>query len=42
MSDDHAAIWDEFKDAVNMTPAALRKHLDSEDSKTSAQKKGGR
>lgn len=41
MADDHATIWDEFKDAVNMTPAALRKHLDSEESQEVGQKKGG-
>jgi len=41
MADDHATIWDEFKDAVNMTPAALRKHLDSEESKEVGQKKDG-
>ena len=41
MSDDHATIWDEFKDAVNMTPSALRKHLDSEESKEVGQKKDG-
>ena len=40
MADDHATIWDEFKDAVNMTPAALRKHLDSEESQEVGQKKG--
>ncbi len=41
MADDHATTWDEFKDVVNMTPAALRKHLDSEESKQVGQKKGG-
>ncbi len=39
--DDHAATWADFNEAVNMTPAALKKHLDSEASKEVGQKKGG-
>ena len=33
MTDDHAADYARFKEAVNMTPAALETWLDSEDSK---------
>ncbi|WP_156679980.1 DUF3140 domain-containing protein [Sphingomonas profundi] len=33
MSDDHAEIYRDFNDAVNMTPAALETFLDSDDSK---------
>ncbi len=39
--DDHAKTWDDFSAAVNMTPAALKKHLDSEASKEVGQKDGG-
>ncbi|MBL7309307.1 DUF3140 domain-containing protein, partial [Escherichia coli] len=37
--DDHAATWKDFNEAVNMTPAALKKHLDSDASKEVGQKK---
>ncbi len=33
-TDDHDTIYKNFKDAVNMTPAALEKWLDSDDSKS--------
>lgn len=32
-SDDHATTYDEFKQAVNMTPAALEKWLGTEESR---------
>lgn len=32
-TDDHAKIYDDFKEAVNMTPAALEKWLATDDSK---------
>ncbi|GJD58320.1 DUF3140 domain-containing protein [Methylobacterium dankookense] len=38
---DHAETWKDFNAAVNMTPAALRKHLDSEASKAVGQKTDG-
>ncbi|GJD87378.1 hypothetical protein BHAOGJBA_0880 [Methylobacterium hispanicum] len=38
---DHAETWTAFNEAVNMTPAALRKHLDSEDSREVGQKSDG-
>ena len=34
MADDHGEIATSFKEAVNMTPAALEKWLDSEESKS--------
>ena len=34
MADDHGEIAKSFKEAVNMTPAALEKWLDSEESKS--------
>ena len=33
MADDHAQIDKDFREAVNMTPAALEKWLDTDDSK---------
>ncbi|KST57837.1 DNA-binding protein [Methylobacterium sp. GXS13] len=39
--DDHAATWSDFNEAVNMTPAALRKHLDGAASQEVGQKKDG-
>ncbi|TXN41116.1 DUF3140 domain-containing protein [Methylobacterium sp. WL7] len=39
--DDHAQTWSAFNDAVNMTPAALRKHLDGTASREVGQKKDG-
>lgn len=39
--DDHAKTWDDFGAAVNMTPAALKKHLDSEASQAVGQKTDG-
>lgn len=39
--DDHAQTWSAFNDAVNMTPAALRKHLDGAASRAVGQKKDG-
>ena len=39
--DDHAKTWSEFSEAVNMTPAALRKHLDGAASQAVGQKKDG-
>ena len=38
---DHAQTWKDFGEAVNMTPAALKKHLDSEASQSVGQKDGG-
>ncbi|MCJ2016335.1 DUF3140 domain-containing protein [Methylobacterium sp. E-065] len=38
---DHAETWKDFNEAVNMTPAALKKHLDSEASQEVGQKKDG-
>lgn len=38
---DDAKTWDAFNEAVNMTPAALRKHLDSEASQAVGQKTDG-
>ncbi len=35
---DAAEVWDAFNEAVNMTPVALRKHLDSDASKAVGQK----
>ncbi|MHC2090069.1 DUF3140 domain-containing protein [Methylobacterium sp. CM6244] len=39
--DDHDETWRAFKEAVNMTPAALEKFLDSEQSRSVGQKKDG-
>lgn len=39
--DDHAQTWSDFDDAVNMTPAALRKHLDGAASQAVGQKEAG-
>lgn len=39
--DDHAKTWDDFSAAVNMTPAALKKHLDSAASQAVGQKTDG-
>ena len=39
--DDQAKPWSEFSEAVNMTPAALRKHLEGGGSKAVGQKKDG-
>ena len=42
MSDsDDAKTWDEFREAVNMTPAELKKWLDTDDSKDVGQKSDG-
>ncbi|GJD95999.1 DUF3140 domain-containing protein [Methylobacterium iners] len=38
---DDATTWKEFGKVVNMTPAVLRKHLDSEASRSVGQKKDG-
>jgi hypothetical protein len=38
VSDDPDAVYRDFKDAVNMTPAQLRDWLDSEDSQRVGQK----
>lgn len=40
MSDDKATTWDDFGDAVNMTPSELKKWLDTDDSKAVGQKDG--
>ena len=40
-SDDHAQTWKDFDEVVNMTPAALKKHLDSDASQAVGQKKDG-
>ncbi|GAB6842498.1 DNA topoisomerase VI subunit B [Methylorubrum rhodinum] len=40
-SDDHAAIYEEFKEAVNMTASALEKFLESDESRSVGQKKDG-
>lgn len=40
-ADDRDETYRDFDDAVNMTPAALEKWLDSADSKAVGQKKGG-
>ncbi len=40
-SDDHAAIYKEFKEAVNMTASALEKFLETDESQSVGQKKGG-
>ena len=34
-------VWDDFKDAVNMTPKQLEQWLDSDESKAVGQKSGG-
>jgi hypothetical protein len=39
--DDHAQTRKDFDEAVNMTPATLRKHLDSDASKSVGQKSDG-
>ncbi|MFG5121480.1 DUF3140 domain-containing protein [Methylorubrum sp. POS3] len=39
--DDHAEIWTEFKEAVNMTASSLEKFLESDESQSVGQKKGG-
>ncbi|TXN03227.1 DUF3140 domain-containing protein [Methylobacterium sp. WL64] len=39
--DDHEATYKAFKEVVNMTAAALDKHLGSEDSQAVGQKKDG-
>ena len=39
--EDHDAIWREFKGAVNMTPAALEKFLETDESRSVGQKTGG-
>lgn len=41
MADDPAAIDDEFRDAVNMTPRELERWLDTVESKAVGQKDGG-
>lgn len=42
MSDDnHGTVWKDFEAAVNMTPAALRKHLESAASQAVGQKTDG-
>ncbi|HEX8418033.1 MAG TPA: DUF3140 domain-containing protein [Methylobacterium sp.] len=38
---DDDATWDDFREAVNMTPAALRRHLDTEASRAVGQKSDG-
>ena len=38
---DHEQAWKDFDAAVNMTPAALKKHLESDASKSVGQKDGG-
>ena len=40
-SDDHAEIYKEFKEAVNMTASALEKFLETDESQSVGQKKGG-
>lgn len=40
-SDDHAEIFKEFKEAVNMTASALEKFLESDESRSVGQKKDG-
>ena len=40
-SDDHAEIYKEFKEAVNMTASALEKFLESDASRSVGQKKDG-
>lgn len=39
--DDHAEIWAKFKEAVNMTASNLEKFLESDESRSVGQKKGG-
>ncbi|WP_342152530.1 DUF3140 domain-containing protein [Methylorubrum sp. SB2] len=40
-SEDHAEIYKEFKEAVNMTASALEKFLETDESQSVGQKKGG-
>ena len=40
-SDDHAEIYRDFKEAVNMTASALEKFLESDESQSVGQKKDG-
>lgn len=39
--EDREETWKAFRDAVNMSPAELRKHLDSAESKAVGQKRDG-
>lgn len=41
MAEDHDQIYADFKEAVNMTPAALETFLDTDESKEVGQKKDG-
>ena len=38
---DHDQVWDDFSEAVNMSPAVLEAHLDSEASRAVGQKTDG-
>jgi hypothetical protein len=40
-NDDDAQTWDDFRDAVNMTPKELTDWLDTDESKDVGQKDGG-
>lgn len=40
-NDDHAEIYKEFKEAVNMTASALEKFLETDESQSVGQKKDG-
>lgn len=40
-SDEAAEVWDDFRDKVNMTKAALETWLESEESRSVGQKRGG-
>ncbi|MDO0924307.1 DUF3140 domain-containing protein [Streptomyces sp. TG1A-8] len=39
--EDRGEVWDTFRELVNMTPSALEKWLDTEDSRTAGQHKDG-
>ncbi len=40
-NDDHAAIYNDFKEAVNMTASALEKFLETDESRSVGQKTNG-
>jgi len=41
VNDDVAEVWDDWQDAVNMSPSELEKWLETDDSKRVGQKSGG-